>query len=208
VQPLAPANNVFAPITVDAESSALVETVTPTAYSLVGPQTGTGNVPCAAVTATFANVHSPSQNTYQVISGDQGIQEAINDAALNGGGAVYWQIDSGTLTLNTGSQSTSFGANIPVHSVVQGATARVSTTITGCSGGWSLGFSSGTEFTPANTTLTAGTTTDSTATQALVPDYVFNSTSAPPKVFCTTSAATAGAVHAKVWGLKMAPPAF
>lgn len=205
IQPLAPANGVFAPITIDAQSSSLAETVTPTAYSLVAPQSGTGNVPCAAVTATFANLHSASLSLSQVISGDQGIQEAINDASLNGGGLVYWQIDPGTVTLNTGGQSTSLGSvKIPTRSMVSSATARVSTTITGCTGGWSLGFSTGTEFGTANTTLTAGTTTDSST---LVPNYAFNAAAAVPVAFCTTAAATAGAIHAHVVGYKLAAPA-
>ena len=204
-QPLAPANGVFVAFTIDAQSSALAETVTPTAYALVAPQSGTGNVPCAAITATFANLHSPSLSTSQVISGDQGIQEAINDASFNGGGLVFWQIDPGTVTLNTGGQSTSLGGiKIPTRSVVSSATARVTTTITGCTGGWSLGFTSGTEFSAANTTLTSGTTTDSST---LVPNYAFNAAAAVPVAFCTTAAASAGAIHAHIVGYKLAAPA-
>lgn len=206
IQPMAPANSVFSPITVDAQASALVETVTPTAYSLVAPQSGTGNVPCAAITATFANLHSASYSTSQVISGDQGIQEAINDASLNSGGLVFWQIDPGAVTLSTGGQSTSLGTvKIPTRSVVTSATARVSTTITGCTGGWSLGYTSGTEFGTPNTTLTAGTTTDSST---LVPNYTFNAAAAVPVAFCTTAAATAGAIHAHIVGYKLAAPAY
>ena len=205
IQPMAPANGVFSPITIDAQASALVETVTPTAYSLTSPQSGTGNAPCASITATFANLHSPSLSTSQVISGDQGVQEAINDASLNGGGLVFWQIDPGIVTLSTGGQSTNLGTvKIPTRSVVSAATARVSTTITGCTGGWSLGFTSGTEFGAANTTLTVGTTTDSST---LVPNYVFNSATAVPVAFCTTAAATAGALHAHIVGYKLAAPA-
>jgi hypothetical protein len=206
IQPMAPANNVFVPVTIDAQSSALVETVTPTAYSLVSPQSGTGNVPCAAITATFANLHSPSYATNQVISGDQGIQEAINDASTNGGGLVYWQIDPGVVTLNTGGQTTTLGSvKIPTRSVVSSATARVSTTITGCTGGWSLGFSSGTEFGAANTTLAAGTTTDSST---IVPNYAFNAAASLPEAYCTTAAASAGAIHAHIVGYKLAAPAY
>jgi len=205
IQPMAPANSVFSPITIDGQSSALVETVTPTAYSLVSPQSGTGNVPCAAITATFANLHSASYSTNQVISGDQGIQEAINDSSLNGGGLVFWQIDPGVVTLNTGGQSTSLGSiKIPTRSVVSSATARVTTTITGCTGGWSLGIT-GTEFGAANTTLAAGTTTD---TSALVPNYAFNSAAALPVAYCTTAAASAGAIHAHVVGYKLSAPAY
>jgi hypothetical protein len=204
IQPMAPANSVLVPITIDAQSSTLVETVTPTAYSLVSPQSATGNVPCAAITASFANLHSPSYATNQVMSGDQGIQEAINDASTNGGGLVYWQIDPGVVTLNTGGQTTSPGSvKIPTRSVVSSATARVSTAITGCTGGWSLGFSSGTEFGAANTTLAAGTTTDSSN---LVPNFAFNAAAAVPVAYCTTAAASAG--HAHIVGYKLAAPAY
>jgi hypothetical protein len=88
--------------------------------------------------------------------------------------------------------------------VVSGGSLIVKTTITGCGGGWSLGWSTGTEITAANITLTAGTTTDSSTISAPV---VFNAAATKPEVFCTTGAATAGAVHARVWGFKHAAPA-
>jgi hypothetical protein len=138
------------------------------AVSLATSPTGS-SVPCESITATFANTHGASFNPQQIISGDQGIQEAINDAANNGGGMVYWEIDSGNVTLNTGGANTSLGSvNIPTRSTVMGAVARVTTTISTCAGGWSLGYSSGTEFTAANTGLTAGTTSDSSTLQPAV----------------------------------------
>lgn len=85
------------PITIDAQSSSNSETVTPTAVSLTGPQQLQGSnqqVPCANVTASFSFTHAPSQNTHQVISGDGGLQEAINDAFLAGGGNVVVPADS------------------------------------------------------------------------------------------------------------------
>jgi len=209
VQPLSGANGVFPPITVDPESSSVSETVTPTAYSLINPPpagAASPSVPCANITASFSNLHGNSYFQSQVISGDQGIQEAINDAALSGGGQVFWQIDAGSVTLNTGGLNTTLGSiNIPTRSTVLGATARVTTTITACSGGWGLGYSTGVEFAATNTTLTAGTTTDSST---LVPAVAFNASATPPIAHCTTSNASAGAIHARVWGLKMAPPAF
>jgi hypothetical protein len=211
-QPLSPSNGVFAPIVVDQEanSSSITETVTPTAYSLLYKQSSpivsnSGFDTCANITATFSNLHGPSNHPKQIISADQGIQEAINDAANNGGGAASWVIDSGPVTLSTGAASTNLSATkIPTRSIVTGATARVTTTITGCTGGWSLGFTTGTEFGAANTTLTAGTTTDSST---LVPNFTFNAAAAVPIAFCTTANATAGAVHARVFGYKMVAPA-
>jgi hypothetical protein len=194
------------PLTFDAGSSASAETVTPSAVSLVSPPAGySGGSQCAQITATFSNTHGASLNPYQVISGDAGIQEAINDASNNGGGMVYWEIDPGIVALNTGGANTTLGSvNIPTRSTVMGATAKVTTTIATCAGGWSLGFSSGTEFSAANTTLTAGTTTDSST---LSPAVAFNAAATAPIAHCTTSNASAGAIHAKFWGYKQAAPA-
>lgn len=208
-QPFTAANGVFAPITIDPQSSTQVETVTPTASSLVAPPasfSGNPQIQCASVTATFSNTHGASLSTFQVISGDTGIQEAINDAALNGGGMVHWLIDPGIVTLNTGGLDTNLGSvNIPTRSVVMSATGKVTTTIGTCAGGWALGSAGGAaNLTATNTTLTAGTTTDSsTITQPLAINAA-----ALPIVHCTTSNASAGAVHAHFEGYKLAAPAF
>jgi len=184
------------PIAID--TGAAYEVVTPSAVSCSTPsQVGT-----CSFTATFANPHGPGS---VVRSGDQGIQEAINAAAASGGGAVQWFIDSGDpLVLSTSAANTTFGINIPTRSTVMGGTLLVTTTITGCAGGWSLGFSSGTEFGAANTNLTAGSSTDSST---LVAAYAFNAAATKPEVHCTTGDATAGAVHARVWGYKQVAPA-
>jgi hypothetical protein len=208
IRPLAtPSGGVFAPITVDPQGSTS-ETVTPTAYSSVTAPFGYSNPQgtCANVTATFANTHASSLNTSQVVSGDQGVQEAINDAALNNGGKVRWVIDPGIVVLNTGGATTSAGTvSIPTRSVVEVASARVTTTIGTCAGGWSLGITggTGTDFTGANTTLTAGTTTDSST--ITLPKAT--AATALPTIFCTTSNASAGAVHPHWEGYKVVPPA-
>jgi hypothetical protein len=91
------------PITVDAQSSTNVETVTPTAVALTTPQQLQGSnqaVSCAQITASFSFTHAPSQNTHQVISGDGGVQEAINDAAPAGGGVVTVGADSAGFVTN------------------------------------------------------------------------------------------------------------
>jgi len=93
---------------------------------------------------------------------------------------------------------------IPTRSVVMHASANVTTTIGTCAGGWSLGESTGTEFGAANTTLTAGTTTDS-STLAL--PFTDNLAAAVPIAHCTTSNASAGAIHATFSGYKVVAPA-
>lgn len=183
------------PIAVD--SGANYEVVTPSAVSCSTPQI----IQTCQVTATFSFAHGTGAI---VQSGDQGILEAINDASGKGGGAVFWLIDSGSLTLATGAANTTFGnITVPTRSVVLGATARVITTITGCTGGWGLGFSTGVEWAATNTTLTAGTTTDSST---LATPLVFNAAATAPLVHCTTANASAGAVHARVWGYKEVAP--
>lgn len=180
-------------------SADVFETVTPSSVSCATPETPN----TCTITATFSNIHGAGS---VVASGDGGIQEAINDASLSGGGLVYWTIDPGSVALATGAATTNLGSvKIPTRSVVLGATAYVTTTITGCSGGWSLGHTSGTEFTAANTTLTAGTTTDSST---ITPAVGFNATAAVPIAKCTSSNASAGAIHPRLWGYKYAAPAF
>lgn len=209
IQPfLADGSAVFTPITVDIGSNS--EVVTPTASSQIANPNG-GPQPCASVTASFSNTHAVTQSggVTNVTTGDAGIQEAITDAAQLGGGQVYFEIDPGVVTLNTGGQTTNMGSiKIPARSLVAGASAKVTTTITTCAGGWSLGIvgGSGTDFTAANTTLTAGTNTDSSTLASGLP--VKTTTAQLPTVFCTTSAAAAGAVHARYWGYKVVPPAF
>ncbi|HEY2496553.1 MAG TPA: hypothetical protein VGK24_05750 [Candidatus Angelobacter sp.] len=186
----------FPPITIG--TGAVVETVTPSSASCSTPQI----LNTCQITATFTNAHG--QGDF-IASGDNGIQEAINDAASFGGGAVFWIIDPGAVTLATGAANTNLGAvNIPARSVVMGASARVTVTIATCTGGWSLGISSGTEFTAANTTLTAGTTTDSSTGGTTF----ITGTAGVPIAHCTTANASAGAIHARVWGYKQVAPAF
>lgn len=188
------------PITFDIGANA--ETLTPSAVGTPGPCPGFYPGFCVNVTATFSNLHGVST---VVASGDSGIQEAINDAAAQGApGMVWWTIDPGIVTLSTGGANTNLGSvNIPTRSVVTSATARVTTTIATCAGGWSLGFSTGTEFGAANTTLTAGTTTDSST---LVLPTVMTAAATVPIAHCTTSNASAGAIHAHFEGYKVVAP--
>jgi hypothetical protein len=197
---------------------ATLETVTPSSATgcnvlNTGAGNGQGTTPCT-ITATFTNAHGAGDF---VQSGDLGIQEAINDAGNNGGGLVYWEIPSGPanyagtipvpVTLNTGGADTNMSAiKIPVHSTVMGATAQVTTTIGTCAGGWGLGHTTGVEFRATDTTLTAGTTTDTTATIVANPAVAFNVAAKAPIVHCTTSNASAGAMKAKFYGYKMVYP--
>lgn len=194
------------PLTIGAGTS-VSEVVTPSAVSGCGGTFGSGNLgggtSTCQITATFSNAHGVGE---VITTGSQGIQDAIQDATNNGGGMVYWQIDPGSVTLSTGGANTNLGSiAIPTRSVVMGAVGRVTTTIGTCAGGWSLGFSTGTEFGAANTTLTAGTTTDSSTISAAV---TMTAAATVPIAHCTTSNASAGAIHARFWGYKFAAPGF
>lgn len=181
------------------------ETVTPSAVTIAPCPPGLPNNfqgGCATVTATFSNSHGQGDI---IISGSQGVQDAIQDAGNSGGSSVvYWFIDPGIVTLSTGGANTTLGSiSIPARSTVLSATARVTTTIATCAGGWSLGFSTGTEFGAANTTLTAGTTTDSST---IATPVTMNAAATVPIAHCTTSNASAGAIHARFSGYKLVAP--
>lgn len=101
------------PLTIDPQSSSNAETVTPTAVTLTTPQLLQGSnqaVACGNVTASFTFTHAASQNTHQVISGDAGLQEAMNDAFLGGGGSV-------TVDNSDGATDVLMYATIPYPSV-------------------------------------------------------------------------------------------
>lgn len=196
VLPLTTVFNTNTPITVN---DANAETVTPSAVS-VGPCPagflGVGSsATCANVTATFSNAHGASA---PVVSGDQGIFEAITDAGNNGGGLVYWTADTGIVTLNTGGLTTTTATKVPTTFYGLGATARVTTTIT-LTTNWAIGISGQTSaFCSANATLTAGTTC--IANQA-APATVGTTNSLTALLITTTVANPgAGALKARVWG--------
>jgi hypothetical protein len=175
------------------------ETVTPTAVTLGNCPAGFLGVgaltQCATVTATFANTHGASA---LVVSGDGGIFEAFTDAGLQGGGLVYWVVDTGNVTLNTGGLTTTTTTKVPSNFISAGASARVQTTITTTTN-WAVGISGSTSaFCTANATLTAGTTClanmNSPAsvgtTQALTAILIT----------CTVANPGAGVVKARIWG--------
>lgn len=196
-------------------SGANIETVTPSsATGCSTVNTNAANYGVCMLTATFSNAHGRGD---LIMSGDFGIQEAINDAGNNGGGPVFWYLPSGPtncalcivpqiVTLSTSGANTTIQAvKIPTRSTITGASLNVTTTIGTCAGGWSLGYTTGTEITAANTTLASGTTTDSSTFST---PLAFNVSAAAPIVHCTTSNASAGAVRAAVWGYKFAAPTF
>lgn len=207
IQPFSAANAVFPAITVDIGSNS--EVVTPTASSQVAAPTGApGAQPCASITASFSNTHGGAGGggVLNVFSGDLGIQEALNDASLNGGGLVYWEADTGAVTLNTAGLTTTTTTKVPNNFISVGASARVTTTITTTTN-WAVGISGSTSaFCTANATLTAGTTCIANMNS---PASVGTTTGLTAILITTTVANPgAGAVHSKVWGYTAAQSTF
>lgn len=199
------------PITIGVGASQ--ETVTPSGVTYGTCPTGYGGPqPCAFITATYSNAHGQGD---PIVSGSAGVDEAQYDAGNYGGGMVYWEADGGAVTLSTSGATTTLCSNcIPVNALVTGVVARVTTTITGCSGGWELGDgTTATRFTAANSTLTAGTVSaanlQTTSGVASTTTGFLNITSAKSIVnTCVTSNASAGVVHVHAFGYILATPNF
>lgn len=175
------------------------EVFTPTAASIAPCPAGNlgvgGSQNCVTLTGTIANTHGQSA---PVISGDNGVFEAITDAGNQGGGVVFWQVDTGIVTLNTGGLTTTSTAKVPTNFYNAGASARVTTTITTTTN-WAVGISGATGiFASANTTLTAGTT--ALANQAAPASTGTTSALTAILVTCTVANPGAGALKARVWG--------
>jgi hypothetical protein len=157
------------------------------------------------ITASFSNLHG---NGAKVISGDNGYQEAVNDAGNNGGGAVYWVNDTGPMTLSTGgTTTTSTQTNFfPVSSIVLGTIGRVTTAITGSCTGWEIGDgTTAARFTANNTTLTAGTTAVNSGAAwntaiAAVATGVQIAANKAAVVTCAGGNPTAGAIKVRAFG--------
>jgi hypothetical protein len=182
--------NTNVPISVDV--GAQNEVVTPSSVSGCFPLNPNQGV--CQVTATFANTHGSGTI---VSSGDFGIQEAILDAGNSGGGTVFWMVDTGILTLNLAGLTTTSTVKVPATFYNQGASARVTTTITG-STAWLVGTAAATGiFCASNATLTAGTLCTEVA-----PTLTGTGSTALTAVLVTATVAnaTAGAVKVRVWG--------
>jgi hypothetical protein len=193
---LATVFNTSTPVTIN---DANAETFTPSGVSIGACPAGNlgvgGSSTCATVTGTIANTHGQGA---LVNSGDLGIEEAITDAGNQGGGSVFWMVDTGIVTLNTGGLTTTTTTKIPTTFTNMGASARVTTTIT-TSTNWAVGISGTTSaFCTANATLTAGTTC---LANQVSPVSVGTTQSLTAILITVTGAnAGAGAVKVRLWG--------
>jgi hypothetical protein len=200
--PFGTQNGTFAAITVDPQGgSSVTETVTPTAVSgplSANPAGYPQTLQCYNVTASFSNLHGASLSPTQIISGDFGVQEALNDAAANGGGEVYWEVDAGNVTLSTSGTTTTTTVNVPKTFTNLGGSAHVITTVATATA-YGVGITSSTSaFINACTSLTAGL--DCSQFQ-VAPTAVAHGAGLGSLLITTTGTPSAGVVHVKVWGV-------
>ena len=150
------------------------------------------------ITATFANAHGEGD---VVQSGTQGIQEAINYAAIQGTGQINFTMTE-RLTLSTSAATTDTSAKlIPANSMILSVAARVVVAIATATD-WALGDASTSDrFVAANATLAAGTT-------SITPNPLFKNlaaggqaAAAALRVTTTGSQTTAGVIQITTKGI-------
>ncbi len=196
-------NVAIPPITIGNPGSANQETVTPSSVSgcNVANQGAAAQGLCQ-ITATFTYAHGRGE---MITSGDFGWQEAMNDAAANGGGDVHWIVDCGIITLSTSSTTTTSTCLIPKDFTNIGASVHVTTTVT-TSANYSVGISGATAaFISACTSLTAGL---GCAGFQVSPTAVNGGAGQGDLLITTNANAGAGALKVKVWGWSQAQSSF
>lgn len=214
-------NTTIPPITIGSAGSGTMETVTPSSASgCTSLNIGVASQGVCTLTATFTYAHGRGDT---ITSGDAGYQEAVNDAANNGGGQVYFQCDTGAITLATGATTTTYSQAstgtpggfpltcptnaFPSGANIWGVTGRVTTTITSSCTGWEIGDgTTAARWTTNNATLTAGTTSVNTGaawtTGIASTSTGINMASAKGLVItCAGGNPGAGAVKVRVWGV-------
>ena len=178
---------------VNVGTGATQEAVTLTAVNncYVGAPQGT-----CTISGNTSNAHGQGE---VVTSGSAGILEAFYDAANNGGGSVYWEVDCGPVTLNTGGVTTTVSnCKVPQYFTNFGGSALVKTTITVATS-FSLGIASATgAFISGCTSLTAGL---NCSQFQVTPTKVATGTGLGA-ILITAAGGTpgAGVVRVKAWG--------
>lgn len=188
-------NVALPPFTIGNPGSSNQETVT--SYTVSGcSSTGTGasQYGNCQISATFTYAHGRGDF---ITSADNGFQEAMNDAANNGGGPVAWSIDCGIITLSTSATTTTSTCLIPKDFFNVGASVHVTTTVT-TSASYGVGISGATSaFISACTSLTAGL---GCAGFQVSPTTVNGGAGTGDLLITTNATAGAGAMRVRVWG--------
>jgi hypothetical protein len=197
-------NVAIPPITIGNPGSTTQETVTPSSVSGCNVQNaGAAQQGNCTITASFTYSHGRGD---LVTSGDLGWQEAMNDAAANGGGDVHWIVDCGIITLSTSGATTTSTCLIPKDFTNIGASVHVTTTVT-TSTSYGIGISGTTSaFITACTSLTAGLGCAGFQTSPAA----VNGGAGEGDLLITAAGGTAsaGALRVKVWGFSQAQSAF
>jgi hypothetical protein len=197
-------NVALPPFKIGNPGSSNQETVT--SYTVSGcstQNTGAAQYGTCQINATFTYAHGLGD---QITSADNGWQEAVNDAANNGGGPVAWAIDCGIITLSTSGATTTSTCLIPKDFYNVGGSVHVTTTVT-TSTSYSVGISGATAaFVSACTSLTAGL---GCAGFQVTPTVV-NGGAGTGDLLITAAGGTAGAgaLHVRVWGVTQAQSAY
>jgi hypothetical protein len=196
-------NVAIPPITIGNPGSTTQETVTPTSVSGCNiANQGAAAQGLCQITATFTYSHGRGE---QITSGDFGWQEAMNDAAANGGGDVHWIVDCGIITLSTSSATTTSTCLIPKDFTNIGGSVHVTTTVT-TAASYGIGISGATSaFISACTSLTAGL---GCAGFQVSPTTVNGGAGEGALLVTTNATAGAGALRVKVWGWSQAQSNF
>jgi hypothetical protein len=196
-------NVAIPPITIGNQGAGTQETVTPTAVSGCNvPNQGAAAQGLCQITATFTYAHGRGD---AITSGDNGWQEAMNDAAANGGGLVRWAVDCGIITLSTSSATTTSTCLIPKDFTNMGGSVHVTTTIT-TAATYGIGISGATSaFISACSSLTAGL---GCAGFQVSPTAVNGGAGQGDLLITANAAAGAGAMRVKVWGFSQAQSNF
>jgi hypothetical protein len=194
-------NVAIPPITIG--SGGNQETVTPTSTSGCNAgNTGASQQGLCTITAVFANGHGRGD---YVTSGDNGWQEAMNDAAANGGGEVHWIVDCGIITLSTSGATTTTTCLMPKDFTNIGGSVHVTTTVT-TAASYSIGISGATaSFISSCTSLTAGL---GCAGFQVSPTTVNGGAGMGDLLVTANATAGAGALRVKIWGWSMAQSNF
>jgi len=168
------------------------ESVTLTAVS--GCFVNAGYDTCT-ISGNTANAHGRGE---LVVSGTVGIGEAIQDAAGNGGGSVYWEVDCGPGTVISGGATTTITAcKVPQYFSSFGASVFVNTTVTTATS-YSVGFTaSPTAFITTCSALTAGT---NCALFVNAPSRIAVGTGYASVLITPSTTPGAGAIHVKAYG--------
>jgi hypothetical protein len=193
-------NVALPPFTIGNPGSSNQETVT--SYTVSGCNnigTGASQYGNCQISATFTYAHGRGDF---ITSADNGFQEAMNDAANNGGGPVAWSIDCGIITLSTSGATTTTTCLVPTDFYNVGGSVHVTTTVA-TSTSYSIGISGHTAaFVSACTSLTAGL---GCAGFQVTPTVV-NAGAGTGDLLVTAAGGTAsaGAMRIRVWGVTQA----